>query len=353
MANKNRQKVFIKIAVFIIALFFLIKGFIVSKTFFAPLFIAFILMLLVLPLCNKLENWGCKRAIASILTTLVTLLVSLSFFLLVSVQLNNVSDNWGQIKSTMLPKIEKASTYLVENTPLPKEKITDFKNQFSTSELIGTDNTKNKIFSFVSSFFGFLGQYLLVFIYIFFLLNFRKKFKKFILELFSKDKKSELTKTIKEIIAVAQRYLVGKLKLISLLAILYSIGLGISGVNNFLLVALIAAILTLIPYLGNMIGFGLALIFGYLTQGEVSILIGIMITFSLAQFVESYILQPYIVGDEVDLNPFFIILSVILGNLIWGITGMVIAIPVLAIINVVFLHIPSLKAVGNLLSKSE
>lgn len=150
---------------------------------------------------------------------------------------------------------------------------------------------------------------------------------------------------------VTQQYLVGKLILMGILAVLYSIGLGISGVNNFIMISLIAALLTLIPYIGNIIGFGLAMAFGYLLSGDTSILIGIILTFSIAQFVESYVLQPYVVGDKVDLHPFLVILAVVLGNALWGIIGMILAIPVLAIISTIFLHVPPLHPFGFLLNK--
>ncbi|WP_255702732.1 AI-2E family transporter [Antarcticibacterium sp. 1MA-6-2] len=138
-----------------------------------------------------------------------------------------------------------------------------------------------------------------------------------------------------------------------MLAVLYSIGLGISGVNNFILISCIAAFLSLLPYIGNIIGFFLALIFGFLTTGDTTVLIGIIITFGIVQFVESYILEPYVVGDKVNVHPFLVILAVIAGNMIWGITGMILAIPILGILNVIMNSVPSLEPFGYLLSTDD
>ena len=137
----------------------------------------------------------------------------------------------------------------------------------------------------------------------------------------------------------------------ALLAVVYSIGLGISGVNNYILISLIAALVTLIPYVGNNIGLALAMGFGYLTSGEFSVLVGVAITFTVAQFVESYVLQPYIVGDKVGLHPFIVIVVVVAGSALWGVIGMILAIPLVAIITVVFLHISPLEPFGYLFSK--
>lgn len=141
--------------------------------------------------------------------------------------------------------------------------------------------------------------------------------------------------------------------LIGLLAVAYSIGLGITGVSNFVLVSIMAAVLTLIPYLGNIMGFVFAMVFGYLTSGEVGVLIGILVTFAVAQFFESYVLQPYVVGKKVDVHPLVVILAVIVGNTLWGIIGMFLAIPVMAIITIVFLHVPALEPFGYLFSNKE
>lgn len=217
----------------------------------------------------------------------------------------------------------------------------------------GNGNAGQKAASFLNKAMGFFGDYLLTFIYIFFLLNYRHRFKEFILLLFKDSQREKVKEVIEDSAKVTQKYLVGKLILIGFLAILYAIGLGISGVNNFILISILAAVLSLLPYIGNIIGFGLAMIFGYLVSGETGVLIGIIITFTVAQFVESYILEPYVVGDQVDLHPFFVILAVIIGGMVWGIAGMVLSIPVLAILNVILNHISSLKPFGFLLSKEE
>ena len=84
-----------------------------------------------------------------------------------------------------------------------------------------------------------------------------------------------------------------------------------------------------------------------------NVLIGISVSFFIGEFIESYILTPYVLGDKVDLHPFLIILSVITGNLLWGVVGMLLAIPLLAIFNVILLHVPPLRPLSFLLSKEK
>lgn len=335
----------------ILFVYFIFLGLTKAKPFLAPFTVAIILSLLVLPLSRKMERTFVNRSAASIINTIFLFILSIGFFALLSMQVKNLVDDWPKIMETMGPKIDKLRGFILEHTPV-SEKDMQSSSEDSSIPFIGLPSGK-KAAGFLNSVMSFFGTYLLTFVYIFFTLNYRKHFKKFLLRLFPDDNRERIHKIISNSANVAQEYLVGKLILIVFLAIFYSIGLGISGVNNFILVSVLAAVFSIIPYVGNVIGFGMAMIFGYLTSGNPMVLIGISLTFFIGQFVESYIMNPYIVGDKVDLHPFIVILSVIIGNLVWGMTGMIVAIPVLAIINVVLLNIEPLQAFGFLLSKEK
>ncbi|MFO7719470.1 MAG: AI-2E family transporter [Gillisia sp.] len=333
--------------------YFLFTGLVEAKGFLAPLLTGIILALVVLPLSRKIEKIGMGRAITSFLSTFLIFLFSLGFMWLISFQVKSFIDDWPEIKETMKPKVDQLRSFVMEQTPLSKEDM-DISGEEGEFSLIGAVSQKSeKALGFFSQTFGFFGNYLLVFIYIFFLLNYREKFKNFIVLLFPDEKKKEIQKVVSKSGSVVQGYLAGTLLLMLFLAIVYSIGLGLTGIDNFILVSIIAAFLTLIPVVGNIIGFSLALVLGYLTTGETSALIGIIITFSVAQMLENYLLQPFVIGDKVDLHPFFVILAVILGGATWGIIGMILAIPIMAIITIISLNVPALYPFGFLFSKKD
>ncbi len=341
------QKILFYSTLFIIFFYFLFLGLSKAKVFLAPLLTAIILALVVLPLSHKMESKKMKRSISSFFNTILLFLISLGFVALVSFQVKSFVDDWPKIKETMKPKVEQLQSFVFEHTPMEKQDL----EQYQDGSMGSLESQGQKAFTFFNKTIGFMGTFLLTFIYIFFLLNYRRRFKEFLLHLFSEDKKGKIREIIHKSAQVVQQYLVGKLILIGMLAVVYSIGLGISGVSNFILISIIAALLTLIPYLGNVIGLLMAMAFGYLTSGETGVLIGVLLTFSITQFLESYVLQPYVVGDKVDLHPFFVILVVIIGNLVWGVIGMILAIPLIAIVTVIFLHVPPLHPFGFLLSK--
>lgn len=347
------KKILIISTVVVVGLFFLFKGLFEARSFLAPLLTSVILALIVLPLSQKLEQKGLSRGLSSLISTLCLLLISLGFLALLSFQVRSFVNDLPEIKKTMQPKVEQLKSYAFEHTPLNKEDLRKT-DSGSGSSLLGTASDRGQqAFSFIMGITGFVGTYLLSLIYIFFLLNYRQRFRKFLIRLFPREKKGKVNKVVRKSATVSQQYLVGKLILMGLLAVIYSIGLGISGVNNFILVSIIAALLTLIPYVGNIIGLAMALALGYLTSGETGVLIGVILTFTIAQFGESYVLQPYVVGDKVDLHPFFVIVGVVIGGALWGVLGMILAIPVLAILTVIFNHVEPLHPFGILFSKKD
>lgn len=333
---------------FILATYFLFLGLSQAKGFFAPLITAMILSLVVLPLSHRMER-KMKKPLAALLNSLLLFLISIGLMAIISLQVRSFTEDWPQIKSSMQPKIEQFKDFALQHTPLDQSDIEEAKKSSSISSF----NAREKVTAFMGGLSSFVANYLLTFVYIFFFLNYRDIFKNFLLRVFPDEKRQTVKTIINKSAKVVPQYLIGKLVLMGLLAVLYSIGLGISGVNNFILVSVIAALLTLIPYVGNVIGFAMAVAFGFLTSGDITVLIGIALTFTITQFVESYVLQPYIVGEKVDVHPFFVIVSVILGNMVWGIIGMILAIPVMGIITVVLLNIKELKPFGILLSKEK
>lgn len=344
------KKILFYSTIVIIFLYFLFSGLAKAKGFLAPLSIAVVLSLLVLPLTRKMENSFLNRPMASVTGTIFVFLISLGFIALFSMQVKSLVDDWPKIKQTMKPKVENFKDFVFEHTPLTQA---DLNKATSGSPFLAMSSSPGKAVNFFQAVMSFFGSYLITFIYIFFLLNYRRHIMKFLLRLFPDEKRKKVRKVVTQSANVVQQYLLGRLLLIGFLAIVYAIGLGISGVNNFILVSVVSAILSLIPYLGNIIGFLLALTFGYLTSGEVGMLIGISATFFIGQFVESYILTPYVVGDKVDLHPFLVILVVIVGNMVWGLIGMLLAIPLIAMLNVLFINVKPLKPLGYLLSKED
>ncbi|HSI75935.1 MAG TPA: AI-2E family transporter [Lunatimonas sp.] len=376
MENKL-LRILLYFTLIIVSLTLFFWGIFTAKSFLAPLTVAALLTMVVLPVSKWLEKKRVSRGFSAFLSTSLILTFFLMIIGVVAWQINIFTKEWPQIKKRIDPKIEQFQEFVEDKTGIsPQEqketifgsKQSQSKENSSNSEsttkesaqkpateqqepssLSGVDgSTMESIGGYAMSFFGVFGNFLLTFIYVFFFLLYRKKFTSSVMKMAPDNQQSQTRETINEIIHISQNYLSGRLLLILFLAILYTIGLSVSGIEQAILISVLAAVLSLMPYVGNILGFGLAVAMAFISGSGLNGVIGVSLTFGIAQFVESYILEPYIVGDKVNINPVFTIIVVVLGGAVWGVIGMLIAIPALGMLKVVFDRIPSLQPLGYL-----
>ncbi|WP_192085276.1 AI-2E family transporter [Algoriphagus sp. Y33] len=360
----------------VLGTYFFIVGAIEAAGFLKPVAVALLLTLICIPLCRKLESWGLSRGFSAFISVTLSLLVFISFFVIISAQVSNISERWPEVKSKMQPKLEEIQQLISDKTGLnfqqqfdmfypsgnsegnaapdenPSNPADPSKAQLSSPQQF-VSGASEEIGMIVKNFFGFLGSTGLTLVYLFFMLLYRNKVKRSILKFFSMKNRKEAEEVMSHSIGLALNFVVGRFTLIVFLAIIYSIGLSISGIQNAILISVIAAILSLVPYVGNIIGYGLSIVMAVFSGAEMWGLIGVSVTFGIAQFVESYILEPYVVGSKVEINPLVTIVVVVLGGSIWGVAGMVLSIPIAGIAKIIFDATPALSPLGYVLGEED
>ncbi|RAI87988.1 AI-2E family transporter [Algoriphagus yeomjeoni] len=371
----NSNKVLQILTFLIIGTYFLILGTIEAAGFFKPISIAILLTLICIPICRKLESWGLSRGISALISVLSSFAVFISFFVIISAQISNISDRWPEIKNQLRPKLEDIQVSLNEKTGINLKQQVEMlfpsvDSGRTEAQLDATNSSAQKssnassqgkivtqaakeIGVIVKNLFSFLGSAALTLIYLFFFLVYRNKVKRSILKFIDKENQEEAKKVMGNSIELALDFVVGRFILIVFLAIIYSIGLSISGIENALLISVIAALLSLIPFIGNIIGFVLAMIMSVISGADLWWFVGVSVTFAIAQFIESYILEPYVVGSKVEINPLVTIIVVILGGSIWGIVGMILSIPFAGIAKIIFDATPMLNSFGYALGDED
>jgi predicted PurR-regulated permease PerM len=133
-----------------------------------------------------------------------------------------------------------------------------------------------------------------------------------------------------------------------ILIILNSIGLLIVGVKYAIMFGILSALMNIIPYFGTLIGAAIPLSYTLLS-GEPEKALGVLILFAIIQFTENNILTPNITGGSVQINPFFTILSIVLGGMVWGIPGMLVSVPLMGAIKIIFENIEPLHPYAYLI----
>lgn len=342
--NSSAKSIVLYTSLLSVGIFFTILGLYNAKSFFVLIVIAILLAMVVLPIANRLEKWGLSRGLSALISDLLILAVCVGIISLVSIQAQGIASDWPKYQQKLQPRIEKAQKYIKEKTgisikeqiPLKsndkQEKGQNQDQQSANQNESGGQNKEEtagkqeqsgnssggKLPSFIgkafSATFSFFGDFLLIFVYIFFFLFYRQKFHNVFLKFFKKEEQAEAEKILKEFAEISQNYMFGRFLLIVILAILYSIGLTIVGIQHAILIAVLAAVLSLLPYIGNMIGFGLALLMALLVQGGWGSVVGVTVVFTVAQFFESYFLEPFIVGEKVNINPVLVIVGVVAGG---------------------------------------
>ena len=200
---------------------------------------------------------------------------------------------------------------------------------------------------------GFLTDTVLVLVYIFLLLYFRHRIKNFVLKIVASKEKSNVESIFSKAQQVTQKYLSGLALMIVALWIMYGIGFSIVGVKHAVFFAILCGVLEIVPFVGNLTGTALTIIMSLVQGGDANMVIGILITYAVVQFIQTYVLEPLVVGAEVNINPLFTIIGLVAGEAIWGIPGMILAIPLIGVTKIICDHIDMLKPYGYLLGQEK
>ncbi|REL37642.1 AI-2E family transporter [Rhodohalobacter sp. SW132] len=194
----------------------------------------------------------------------------------------------------------------------------------------------------------------LVPVFMFFLLLFRDFLEEFILKVFGQNSQKDFEK-VKSIIGkvkkVVQGYLTGIILVILILSVLNSVMLLVIGVDHAIFFGVFAAMLNVIPFVGPLLGSILPILYALFTMDSLVIPLIIMLGFYIIQLMESNIFTPIIVGSKVSINAFAALLLLFIGAQIWGIIGMILMIPIGAILKVVFDEIDSMKPYGFVMGR--
>jgi predicted PurR-regulated permease PerM len=149
-----------------------------------------------------------------------------------------------------------------------------------------------------------------------------------------RDHADTVSRLAQESSAVLGAFLRGQLLVMLVLGVLYGIGLSLVGLNLGILIGIVAGVLTFVPYLGPATVILLGGIAALVQYGDWQHLLGVLAVFSVGQVIESYWLTPKLVGDRIGLHPVAVIFAVLAGGQLFGFLGMLLALPVAAIANV-------------------
>ncbi|MFN8302369.1 MAG: AI-2E family transporter [Saprospiraceae bacterium] len=320
-----------------------------GKSVFVPLVGAMLLAFLVLPVVNKLNTCCLPNWLSSLLSVLTVVVSGLVLFAFLWWQLLSFVDDMPAMQTAIEAKKRATFKYIEQEYHISRgdqrnwleEKTEAFWNSASSDSL--------SIFSATGS---AVATFLLIPICMFFLLLYREKFKQF-LHLLNPDSHDKVLAVFRKISVVSQQYVRGVAIVIVILTVLNTIGFTLLHLKYALLLGFLAAVLNVIPYVGVLIGSLLPVVIALVTKDSPMYAVGAFGVCLFVQFLENNFITPKVVGSSVNLNPLASMLALLLGGLVWGVAGMVLAIPLAGIFKVVCDHVLPLKPYGFLIGEEQ
>ncbi len=317
------------------------------KSVLVPILFSSLFSFLLLPLCRSLERFGVPKVLAIIICIITIIMVLSGVVWFLSAQLMSFSDELAGISQKLNDMLSKVQLFLQDKFGIePRNKSELIKSSLGSFQEQGTKIIGNTI----SLTTGALSVFGLIPIYIFCMLYYRGHMRQFMFKFVSPNNRTHVMNTLGNIQGVVASYISGLVTVMIIVSLLNSLGLLIMGVDYAFFFGVFAAILTIIPYIGVLIGSLLPALFTLVETGSpISALIVVGI-FAVVQFLEGNFITPYITGSKVSINPFAAIVALIIGGEIWGAVGMILSIPLIAIMKVLFDAYSPTEPLGFLLS---
>jgi len=337
---------YLKTTVFLVGLIAILAILYIGKSIIIPIVFAIIIAIVLHPFVNFLVRLRINRVVAITIALFFTLLVILAFSSLIFSQINRFIESWPVM-------VEKFSAIINQTI----NDGADYFNKDPQKIHAWITKTQNDLISMSTAALGqtlvIVGSGLVVLfllpVYIFLLLFYQPILIEFILRLFGESNQSQVKSIVTQTKTVIQRYLTGLVIEAVIIAILDTAALLIIGIEYALIIGIMGALLNIIPYIGGLVAVAIPMIVALVTKSSLMSAVYVLLAYYFIQLIDNNYIVPKIVASKVKINALFSIIVIIAGNALWGIPGMFLSIPLLAIVKLICDHIEPLKPVGFLL----
>ncbi|MCF6132201.1 AI-2E family transporter [Flavobacterium wongokense] len=337
---------YIKLTVILVCLISIFVIFYFGNEIISPVLLALLFAIMLRPVVNfliKKLHFPHIIAVVFAITLFVTIFLGLFYFL--SIQISEMASDWGKIKRNFLFHIEHFQQMIRDNFHLSKKEQNEIITQ-ATSDSITSG--KEIVGTTLTSFADILFNAVVVPIYTFLFLYYQTHIVTFLTKVVKPENHKKLREVLYQIKIAVQSYITGLLFEMVAVSVLTTIGLYFIGVEYFILLGIITGILNLVPYIGILFAGALSIAVSLSGSTDLSIVVGVIVVNIIVQFIDNNILVPVFVNSKVQINAIVSIIGIIIGNAWGGITGMFLAIPIIAIIKVIFDRIDTLEPWGYL-----
>lgn len=342
---------YLKLAAVLFSLIAMVWIVIIAKEILSPLIFSCLFSILLLPYAAFLEQrLRMPRSAASMLAVLSLLACIGGLLYVIGSQVSDLANDWPQFQDQLHKTQNDLMEWVGSSFHITRHK-----------QLTFVANTTNKVVASggsvvgatLLSLSGMLLFLVFTFIYTFFFLLYRKLIMRFLESVFEEDNKKVVHDIIEKVQFMIRKYIIGLLIEMAIVATVVSITFMVLGVKYAILLGLITGLFNIIPYIGIFTALVLSAAVTFATSQEQVTVIYVIITLVVTHLIDSNILLPLVVGSKVRINALITVLGVIIGEMVWGIPGMFLSIPVIAVLKIIFDRVESLKAWGIILGDEE
>lgn len=333
---------YIKSTVILFGLSLVVFSFIMLRGILVPFSFAVIFAILLNPLVNRFKRIGLGQIPAIIITMLIAIIIFGSVLYFLSSQIVGFGENFPVLKEKFGSLLKELQQWVQQTFGMSIEKQVQLINE-------AVDSSKGMLGKTLGTALGILTVVFILPVYVFLMLFYKTLILNFLFEVFAEENSKKVAEVLTQTKTAIQSYMVGLLLEAMIVATLNSTALLLLGVKYAILLGVIGALLNMLPYIGGIIAIALPVLIATVTKDGFSTQLGIIIAYAIIQFIDNNFLIPRIVSSKVQINALCSIVIVLLGGAMWGVSGMFLSIPFIAILKIIFDRVDGLKPWGKLL----
>lgn len=323
---------------------------IIGQQILIPMVLGLLISILLMPLSRFMEKrLRFPRSLSSILASLLALAIIGGVIYVLSLQVAKLANDWPQFQKQFTDLIDNLQSWISRTFGVRrKDQLLYLNDTAKKSISTGTAILEKALTS--------IGYVLMLtaftFLFTLFFLLYRTHLLKFLVASFSETYHKTVFDIIDNIQFMVKKYLVGLFLQMLIVTILSLIAYTIIGVKYNFMLAILTGILNILPYIGILTALLIGALITFATSGISSVLF-IVIAIVVIHAIDGNIIMPRVVGSKVKINSLIVIIGLVIGEMLWGIAGMLLTIPILAIMKIVFDRVEGLQSWGFLMGEDE
>ena len=320
---------------------------ILGKEVLSPLLFAMLLSILLLPIASFFEQrLKFRRSAAAGISVILVIVLLSGVLYLVGTQVANLATDWPQFKEQLATSINEFQHWISRQFHVNMVKQMAYVNT-ATSKLL-TEST-SVIGATVVSVSSILLLLIFTMINTFFMLFYRRHIVSFLVKVFKENNETIVYDVIAQVQYIIRKYIVGLLLEMGIVATVLCVVFWLLGIKYAMLLGIITGLFNIIPYIGIFTALLFSVLVTFATGAVATKIFLVIASVVIMHLIDSNVLLPTIVASKVKINGLITLLGVIVGEMMWGIPGMFLSIPVIAITKIIFDRVEGLQPWGYLL----